>query len=166
MNQERMKVVLDTTYFLPLFGLEVTQLETSKEKWLLLFENGHENLELIVPTVIFQELTQLLIREYKKANNQNISERYSLGISTIIKKDHFSMINPYLNPAMAEIAFKLRYLGHKDLFDCFIASSALNLGAIFVSEDRPLKKKVKEVSEYKNQITLSWNEFLKSTLMK
>jgi predicted nucleic acid-binding protein len=103
-----------------------------------------------------------LNEEYRKSNDVNILNRYSIALPSILSSKSIQIFNPLLNPEANRIAINIRHAGHIDLMDCLIAASATALKGIFLSEDIELRKIMKVIPETKDVPIWSWKDLIKN----
>lgn len=155
-----LNVVLDTTYVLPLFGIEPSlgkKYITEIEK---MWENKFQGINFFLPDVCLIEVLYKLNLEFRKRNDPKIMERYSLVLPSIQTSKAVTLIETFKNQTITEYALKIREAGHPDLFDCLIGASALG-DDILITEDQPLKDKIISLGFDKGSKMFNWREFSK-----
>ncbi|MHA2365784.1 MAG: PIN domain-containing protein [Candidatus Hodarchaeales archaeon] len=158
MTEVLKKIILDTTYVLPLFGIEVSLGEKFKNQLSLLWRKKSSDFNVYLPSVSLIEVMYKLNREFRKQNDINILKRYPQILPTVTTS-HISIDHPLLNPLASEIANKIRHAGHRDLMDCWIAASAIHLNGILITEDKELVETIKKIVEFKTTPIWNWNKF-------
>ncbi|MHA1727209.1 MAG: hypothetical protein ACTSWY_00575 [Promethearchaeota archaeon] len=153
------RIILDTTYILPLFGIKIKNLSKLNEGINLMLGKEKHNFDVFLPFICLIEVLYKLIYEYKKNKDNDILKRYPLTIPTLTASKNFTMFNPYLNTTAAQFAINLRHSGHSDIFDCLIAGIALCVNGILLTEDIVLKNKLKDNPETKFLSIWSWKDF-------
>jgi predicted nucleic acid-binding protein len=153
------RIILDTTYILPLFGIKIKDLSKLNEGINLMFGKEKRNFDVFLPSICLIEVLYKLVHEYKKNKDYDILNRYSLVIPTLTSSKNFTLFNPYLNSTATQFALKLRHSGHSDMFDCLIAGTAISVKGILLTEDNVLKNKLKDDPETKFLSIWSWNDF-------
>ena len=155
-------LILDTTYILPLFGIKIIELSNfkyiSKELW----SNGLKGYDLYLPSICLMEVMFKLTAEYRKSNNVNILNRYTIALPSILSSKSIQIFNPLLNAETNRISINIRHAGHNDFMDCLIAASATALKGIFLSEDIKLRKIMKIIPETKDIPIWSWKDLIKN----
>ena len=154
-------LILDTTYILPLFGIKINELNDFKKVSKKFWSNGLKGYKIYIPTTCLMEVMYKLNGEYRKNNDSNILNRYSITLPSIISSKVVELFNPLLNPEANRIAIGIRHAGHSDLLDCLIAATAAALKGIFVSEDLELSNVMKNTSETKTITVWSWRDIIK-----
>lgn len=121
-----MKVLLDTSFLLPTLGIDVEDAEKILKKL-----NGHE---LYYSGVSILECLWIAISLKKKGEFKH--DIYMSGMQSIFEGYKKAEVK-------AEISLKaleLYELGHKDIIDCILYSTALYYNMKFASLDKDLKK--------------------------
>jgi len=149
-------LLLDTTYVLPLFGIDINLDKDFREEIKQLWKSGVKNYNLYLSSASIIESVYKLNREYRNSEDPEILERYHVVLPTIIKSKIVKIIDPFLNPVIAEKCMKIRKLGHKDLMDCWIAASAIAINAIFLTEDKELRILLKKNPDFKLNKIINW----------
>ncbi len=121
-----MKILLDTTYFLPLIGISVKGVPN--DALIRLLEKGHQI-----------SLSDITIFELSAKGGKYVTagaltpERVSRGIRSIIYDERITRI-PMYDDSVLLVAFGLRRM-LSDFIDCLILSSAINQNETLVTED-------------------------------
>ncbi len=129
------KILIDTTYLLPIFGIEVESFdEQDILKLKMLYEKG--KIEFYCLDVIWTELIAKVAKEMIKHHmiNETLIDE---AVKSILKSGVFKWISP--NAEAIKLAFKLRILGHKDMIDNLLYSTAKVKGFIFMSMDESFR---------------------------
>ena len=159
MKMNSQVLVLDTTYVLPLFGILPTLgngfIEELKNMW----ENGLSGIEILLPDICLLEVLYKLNGEYRKKNDLEILERYTITLPSIKHSQTVKIVDTYKDENITILANKIRTAGHTDFFDCLIGASAINLEGILITEDQPLKDKIRLIYDDKENKMFSWKEF-------
>lgn len=155
------RIILDTTYVLPLFGFEVNGDHLTKDMILQLWNEGIIDYEIYLPSICLLEVVYRINAELRKEFSDEIADRYKMVIPTILNSSKITIFASLNDFKVAEFVFKLRKLGHPDLSDCLIASTAYSLNGILISEDQTLKKIIEKEMNPKLTI-LSLNQFINS----
>jgi predicted nucleic acid-binding protein len=157
MNQ--VPLILDTTYALPVFEIRIDLTPTFHEELKKLWKMGKTGFKLYLPLTCLIECAYKLNREYRMSKNARILTKYSANLPTILSSPVITLINPFTNPIISEIAMKIRAAGHPDLMDCWIAACAANSNGILLSEDKELKKLLASMPELKLLRVWDWAKF-------
>ena len=151
------RLILDTTYILPLFGVDIGGISNSQIEHL--WTQGVENAKIIISDISLLEVMYKLQSDYRKKKEKSILQRYTQVLPTLLDIDFLSIYNTKLYVGAVDYANEIRTHGHNDYLDCLIAGTAMNLNAIFITEDETLNKivkdKFKENIEIKNFKELS-----------
>ena len=152
-------IILDTTYVLPLFGIKIDMTSKFQDEIKLLWKKGITGYNTYLPSTCLIETMFKLLNEYRKKNNFSILQRYQLILPTVLNS-HVNIFNPELNTKASLIASIIRHSGHSDFMDCWIAGTAAALKGILITEDKELKKILKNIPETKLMIVWSWDKLL------
>ncbi|MHA1380257.1 MAG: PIN domain-containing protein [Candidatus Helarchaeota archaeon] len=152
-------IVLDTTYVLPLFGIEIKLSQVFQDEIKLFWKNGIKGYDVYLPSICLIETVFKLLHEYRKKQDFNILKRYDLILPTVLTSP-IKIFNSESNLRASLIASIIRNSGHQDFLDCWIAGTAVALQGILVTEDKELKKVLHKVPETKSLVTLSWNDII------
>ncbi|MHA1274741.1 MAG: PIN domain-containing protein [Promethearchaeota archaeon] len=158
-------IILDTTYILPLFGIEINLSKPFLEDLKKIWKNEIEDFKIYLPSICLIESMYKLLNEYNKKKNFEILERYYKIIPTILNLP-IEIFYCELNPIISLNAAKIRHYGHKDFMDCWIAGTALFLNGILLSEDTQLKSIIKQIPEFKHLEIWSWDDLKKHKVLK
>jgi len=134
-----LKLLLDTTYFLPAIGVSVKQLPTDAP--IKLIAKGHQ---ISISDISIFELSA---KGAKHITNKTLTpERVTRGLRAIIYDDTVESI-PIHDRQILFTSFKLRSILH-DFIDCLILSSAINQCDALITEDNDIQelKKNKELN--------------------
>ena len=153
-------IILDTTFILPLFGIEISKPKGIKNQLPNLINPNPLSHKIVIPNTCLIEVMYYLNREFRISNDKSILRRYSLIIPTIMNSENIRVINPLEDQKIIEIGNKIRFSGHSDLLDCWIAATAIHLKGIFLTVDTKLKKRIKSMTEFKSTKIWSWEDYL------
>jgi len=154
-------LLLDTTYVLPLFGIDINLDDSFREEIKQLWKKGVKNYNIYLSSASIIESVYKLNREYRNSEDPEILNRYHTVLPTIIRSKNVKIIDSFLNPVIAETSMKIRNYGHKDLMDCWIAASAIGMNAFLLTEDKELKSLLRKYSELKIKKIIDWKMLLK-----
>jgi predicted nucleic acid-binding protein len=135
-----LKLLLDTTYFLPAIGISIKELP--RDAPIKLIDKGHEI------SISYITLFELSAKGAKHVINGTLKpERVTRGIRAIVYDDAVETI-PTHDSLLLLTAFKLRN-ALTDFIDCLILSSAINHCDALITEDNDIQnlKKNKEFNE-------------------
>jgi len=152
-------LLLDTTYVLPLFGVNIDLDTDFREEIKQLWKKGVNNYNIYLSSSSINESVYKLNREYRNSEDPEILNRYHVVLPTIIRSKIVKIIDPFLNPVIAESSMKIRGFGHKDLMDCWIAATAIQVGGLFLTEDKELRALLNKYPELKMNKILDWKKF-------
>jgi predicted nucleic acid-binding protein len=154
------KILIDTTYVLPLFGFEVNGVNLTDERIFSLWNNGIPNCEIFLSSISLMEVLFRINAEIRKNSTEECSKRYEITLPTVLNSKIVKIFTSLTDLKVAEYTFKIRKLGHQDLFNCIIAATAYSLDGILISEDSPLKKRIDNEMTQKIRV-FSLDQFLK-----
>jgi len=158
-------IVLDTTYVLPLFGIEIKLIPEFIEKLDQIWSKGLKNYKIYLPSICLIEVMYKLLSEYRKKPDLKIINRYQLILPTVLNSP-IKIFNTELSQKGSLIAIKIRHAGHNDVLDCWIAASAAALNAILLTEDKDLKNILKTVPDTKNLQVWTWKDLIREMFPK
>ena len=142
------KVLLDTTYILPLLGIEI-DIPNLREKIISLAKN----FKLMLNSLSILEAKWKILKLAKKESS--VLESFSEGLLFLTKGEVFEII-PFYTYEVDLIATTL-YKYHKDYIDCSILASAYINADTFITEE---KNKMQELLE---QISPNYNTYRKTS---
>ena len=135
-----MKLLLDTTYFLPAIGVSIKDMQ--KDALLTLIAKKHQ---ILMSQITIFELSAKGAKYIKEG--QLSPERVTRGINAIIYNDTIETI-PMHDTTILLTSFKLRNMLN-DFIDCLILSTALNNSDAIITEDNEIQN-LRENSEFHN----------------
>lgn len=159
--QSTNRIILDTTFVLPFFGIKINLGFNFRENLKIMWNESRKDFELVLPSICLIESFYKLLSEYRDRENFEILNRYQLILPTILNSK-VEIFNPELNQKASLIAAKIRDIGHPDIMDCWIAASAVVLNGILLTEDNELKSLLRSIPERKDMKIWSWNTFRKN----
>lgn len=140
------KILVDTTYFLPLAGI---MLEGIDPKIILKLLSGN-NYQIQVAEIT---LFELAAKGAKLATETELTyQEVLMGIDTL-RYDTRVTIQTWTNdPTILELAYVLRTC-HADFIDCLVLATAISSAEIFATYDEEFYKKLLEQKKILNTIT-------------
>jgi len=123
-------VLLDSTFLLPTFGVEVEDIRADDLKTL---KDSSKKVGLYCSYVSFVEILGKLARNSTESNFEAID----LAIRSLLESGTYGWVNP--SAKAIALAFELRTKGHRDNIDNILYSTALDAGMRFLSMDEELK---------------------------
>jgi PIN domain nuclease of toxin-antitoxin system len=135
-----LKLLLDTTYFLPAIGISIKELPNDVP--IKLIAKGHQ---ISMSDISLFELSAKAAKHI--ANNTLKPERATRGIKAMTHDDNIETIPATTDPKILHTAFKLRNTLN-DFIDCLITSAAINQCDTLITEDPDIHnlKKTKELN--------------------
>ncbi len=128
-------VLLDSTYLLPSFGIEVEGL--SEEHIQVLREAWSKGLvRFHCLSVVWIEVIGKVYREARKSGVE-ISDVVDTAISSLLDSGVYNWISPTSDAT--KLAFKLHLAGHKDIIDNLLYATSITRSMIFLTMDKALK---------------------------
>ncbi len=159
------KLILDTTFALPLFGIGVDLPSQSEKEIQEMWRIGIPNYELYLPSVCILEVGYKLNAEFRQKKNPEILNRMVLALPTLLTHPLIKIFHPHTNLAATDMAMRIRNQGHSVLMDCWIAASAYALDGVFLTEEGALIDILKTIPEFTTVAVWSWNK-LQSEMKK
>ncbi|MHA1520906.1 MAG: PIN domain-containing protein [Promethearchaeota archaeon] len=156
------KILLDTTFVLPLFGIDVQlpNLPLLRSIW----KEEIPGFMFYLSSISLIEVMYKLNREFRLKRDPKILSRYDLILPTILNSNHVELIHSQTNPFVTSKFLKIRNLGHTDLMDCWILGSAVTINSIFLTEDTTLYKVIESHPLLKNTTFWNWKRLCKELL--
>ncbi|MBE3116108.1 PIN domain-containing protein [Candidatus Bathyarchaeota archaeon] len=137
-----MKLLLDTTYFLPTIGVSIKEMQ--RDALLMLIAKEHK---IAMSQITIFELTAKGAKYIKEG--QLTPERVTRGIRAIVYNDAIETI-PTHDTSILLTSFKLRNMLN-DFIDCLILSSAMNHCDAIITEDNEIQS-LKKNTEFNNLV--------------
>ncbi|MDL1957647.1 MAG: PIN domain-containing protein [Candidatus Desulfofervidus auxilii] len=144
-----MKLLLDTTYFLPVIGISVKNI-----LWNTIIELIKGGYQVLISEITFFELSAKGAK-YIVAGTLT-PERVSKGMRALLYDDRIEKI-PIYDTSILLTAFKLRMILN-DFIDCLILSSAINRAEVLVTEDKDILE-ISNKRSFQNIIQISNPKF-------
>lgn len=134
MSYTVLKVLLDSTYLLPSFGIEVEKL--SDKDILRLREAAVEGkVKFYCLSVAWIEVIGKIYREGRRLNI-DLGEILDVALKSLLESGFYKWIQP--TSEAIKLAFKLRTLGHRDNIDNLLYAMSIVNKMIFLTMDRGL----------------------------
>ena len=147
------RIILDTTYLLPAFGVEVSV--DSSDVILEVLERFLSMGGVIyVSTISVLEAYLKAYRLSEKKGNDKGIRAAEVGFMAIVNDNRILKVD-FMEMEVFREAHRIRRT-HGDPFDCFIFATAKALGTPLVTEDREAKRYLTEV--------VNWGEFKRRVL--
>lgn len=155
------RIILDTTYLLPVFGIEIDKSEEEINQIKKMWIHGLVGFDLYVSSISIIEIVYKLNSMFRNQNRNEILDRYPLVLGSILNNPNFHIFYSETDLLASEMAITIRKMGHNDLLDAWIAGSAYALDGIFLTEERVLLKILKQISEFKSDLIWDWTKLQK-----
>jgi len=137
-----LKLLLDTTYFLPTIGISIKEMQ--KDALLTIISKKHQ---IGMSQITIFELSAKGAKYIKE--NMLSPERVTRGLNAIIYNDGIDII-PMHDTTILQTAFKLRNMLN-DFIDCLILSSAMNNSEAIITEDNEIQN-LKKNTQFHNLV--------------
>lgn len=159
MSSTIVKVLLDTTYLLPIFGIEVEGLSSDDIEKLRNLKI-ERRIELYYSPIIWIEILGKICRELAKRRMkmEDIEHITELATKSLIESEFFKQILPGVDAI--KLALKLRIHGHRDNIDNILYSISIENDMIFLTMDEELKKFLEE-NNYKTDNVMNHKQLFK-----
>lgn len=159
-SDNRLHILLDSTYLLPVFGIEVEGVTGSDllELRSLALEG---KIKIYYSPVSFIEVVSKIARESQRRRQGPKPHEIKAIIKIIEQSDYLEAIHP--NPQAYSIAYEMKLLGHGDMIDNILYATASTRKLIFLTLDRKLKNFIKQQNLEITKI-LTHSELFKITL--
>jgi len=155
----KIKVVLDTSYLLPFFGLRVKELSDEMITQLIIV---FKKIEVFYPILMIPELIAKISKELIRRKIQ-INESIIGAFESLLSKVDIQLIEPQVNHIVKAIEIRTR--GHRDIFDCIAYATALEENAKLLTIDIEFIQFL-EANEYDTSIIWDHNKLLKEITSK
>jgi len=154
------RLLLDTTYLLPIFGVYV-KLEGYEE----LFPKVLDEFTVMYSPISLIESKWIILSLAKnfKSRRSVLLESYRKGLKAILNDERLTPTET-TSPDIEEVADKLLELGVKDYFDRMIYASSTCYNAILLTEDEELMRVFSLNNKPKPRAVLNWIALIKEKL--
>lgn len=126
-----LRVLLDSTYLLPTFGIFVKGL--SDEDIRIMRYLGQTRVKYYCLSVVWVELLGKIYREASR-RRVRVDDIIEIAIESLISSGLYEWINP--TSSSVKLAYKLRTLGHRDMIDNLLYATAISEKMIFLTMDK------------------------------
>ncbi|MDW8045608.1 MAG: hypothetical protein RMJ31_07585 [Nitrososphaerota archaeon] len=135
MNSSAINVLLDSTYLLPTFGVEVEGLST--EHLVKLREIAIKGkVKFHCLSVVWVEVIGKICRE--KEHLRKDIDVINISVKSLLESSFYNWLT--LTPEALKLAFKLRMLGHIDNIDNLLYATSTENNMIFLTMDENFKE--------------------------
>ncbi|MHA2363730.1 MAG: hypothetical protein ACXAC7_07215 [Candidatus Hodarchaeales archaeon] len=149
--------LLDTTYILPYFGIDV---KISKIRQLLREILLNHSNKILISSCSLIEGKWKSIREFRKTNNSELLVRANKALLAFGTGRYFKVVNSWFIPDASKFADELLKQGHNDYMDCWIAGTTKALKLKLVSEEQDLPKIIKNIPDWNDFEIYDWAGFI------
>ncbi len=140
------RLVLDTTYILPLLGVKVLNVDEDMLKKI------SKHYELHYPMAMISELVGVILKQCKKERLKEVPENAVKGLNSLLYSGDI-LIDPLLGEDL-RFTYHLYKLGLNDLFDNILYCTAIRLNAKILTLDKELKEFLKK-NGLKHQVLIT-----------
>ncbi|RLG46840.1 MAG: hypothetical protein DRO06_03785 [Thermoproteota archaeon] len=128
-------VLLDSTYLLPSFGLEVERLsdrdlEALRDAW------SRGLVSFYCLSVSWVEVIGSVCREADRLGVR-LDRLIEVAVRSLLESGMYTWVDP--TPEAVELAFELRLAGHRDVIDNLLYATSVARGMIFLTMDETLR---------------------------
>ncbi|HKZ43152.1 MAG TPA: hypothetical protein VJ044_19495 [Candidatus Hodarchaeales archaeon] len=155
-----MNWLLDSTYILPYFGIEV-KIPGLRDTLRGLLKSGTR--DFAITTCSLLEGKRKANREYLRKGDSRYLKRANSALLAFDKGSIIDIIEPWFTPRASYWADALLVSGHKDYIDCWIAGTAKALRLTLVTEDKSLVELLRSLEGWESLKACSWEEMLKDS---
>ncbi len=134
MSYTVLKVLLDSTYLLPTFGIEVEKL-SDKDILRLRKAAVEGRVKFYCLSVVWVEVIGKICKESRRLN-VNLKEILDIALKSLLEAGFYEWIQP--TSEAVKLAFKLRMLGHRDNIDNLLYATSIVNKMVFLTMDREL----------------------------
>lgn len=136
MSSTPLRVLLDSTYILPSFGIEVEGL--SIDHIIRLRDAGVKGkVKFYCLSVVWVEVIGKLCREMERLK-EDIDDVIEVAVRSLLESGFYEWLTPTSNAI--KMAFKLRMLGHKDNVDNLLYATSIENNMLLLTMDEEFKK--------------------------
>lgn len=146
-----MKATLDTTYLLPLFGVDIDLPNFTVEFQELL----GSAIAINVSSVSVFEIKGKIAREVRRGM-ADLAPRFKAGLRSLLLSGRFHIVE--YNVDIDDIVDDLSEAGLDDLFDCAIAATAIYGSDLLVTEDEGIVTAIRR-TDHKAFPVMGWSGF-------
>ena len=129
------KIILDTTYVLPILGIEVEGLDRDILDHLIKYE-------LYYPALLLVELKGVVLKEARKRGLESIPEQAIKGLNFLIYSGEINIVAP--TGEDLKVMYELLRRGWKDIFDLSLYATAIRIDSRVLTMDKSFKKFLKD----------------------
>lgn len=129
------KIILDTTYVLPILGIEVEGLDRDILDHLIKYE-------LYYPALLLVELKGVVLKEARKRGLKSIPEQAIKGLNFLIYSGEINIVAP--TGEDLKVMYELLRRGWKDIFDLSLYATAIRIDSRVLTMDKSFKKFLKD----------------------
>jgi len=155
---KKIRAFLDTTYIMPLFGIETDKFSRKDLAKLL----NIKNMCFLVSLISLVEIKWIIISKTRKNTKlrKTLREKYNKGLDVLYYRSKIK-IPSLITPEIDETENKLLDFGLSDYFDRIIFSMAYHEADILLTEDQEIHNMWKDHQDiFEGLVVISWEHFL------
>jgi len=151
--------LLDSTYIMPFFGINVKISNLNSDLTKILTEKGGK---IYITTCSLIEAKWKSIRNFSRSGNISYLKRANKVLESFQHNKYIKILDPWFIKDASKWADQLLIEGHLDYMDCWIAGTAKAKNLTFVSEDESLINLIKKLDDWKSLICVNWSKFIEN----
>ena len=136
--------LLDSTYIMPFFGINVRIPNLKKDLTRVLSANPGK---IFVTSCSLIEAKWKAIRNYLKSGDKSYLKRANYALDSFRQNKYLILIDAWFVRDASNWADQLLIEGHQDYMDCWIAGTAKAKNFVLVSEDQPLRELIGKLDQ-------------------
>jgi len=146
-------IMLDTTYILPILGIQV-KLQSFTE----IFPKLLSHYRLLYNPISIAEAKWIVLKIFKETRNRNLLKRFRIGLTSLLNDQRLEQ-TILTDSEIEEVADLLLVRANvKDYFDRVIYATAVRYQAILLTEDQVLHSIFKRNDVPKPADVISWGK--------
>lgn len=152
--------LLDSTYIMPFFGINVDIPDLKKSLVRLLPKSPGK---IFVTSCSLIEAKWKGIRNYLKCGDKSYLERANNALESFQQNRYLTLLDAWFVKDASKWADQLLIEGHQDYMDCWIAGTAMAKNLVLITEDQSLCQRIKKLESWKSFSSITWSEFIDSS---
>ncbi|MHA1590076.1 MAG: PIN domain-containing protein [Candidatus Njordarchaeales archaeon] len=153
------RVLVDTSYLLPFFGIRVRELDERTVRELI---DAFSGSEVLYPILMLPEIMAKISKELSKTGKK-LSNDIIDAFNSLLGEVDIKLVRPKMSHILR--AIQLRLDGHHDIFDCIAYATALEEKALFLTMDSEFIEFLKS-KNYDTSLIIDHSAFLRRILHK
>jgi len=127
------RIIIDTSFLLPILGIEVEEINSS---YITLLREVSEKAELLYPSPMIIELLGKSLKKARELGFKGLPIEAIKGLEIILSGVFIKIISPDIRALT--LASKIWLEGHRDLLDNIAYACSQSLNALFLTMDEEL----------------------------